>query len=112
MKKLSISLFLVLIAVSERIWFDLGPNVELVMTASVIATLLLGRKWGIGVALLSLIISDMVIGNSGIFVFTWSAFGLIAWGSNWLKNKGWQWGGAYGFAARYFSIYILILGCG
>ena len=45
-------------------------------------------------------------GNSGIFVFTWSAFGLIAWGSNWLNNKGWQWGGAYGFCgALFFYLY-------
>lgn len=102
MKKLSISLLLVLMAVSERIWFDLGPNVELVMTASVLGTILLGRKWGVGIALLSLIISDLVIGNSGIFVFTWSAFGLIAAGSSWLKNKGWQWGGVYGLAGALF----------
>lgn len=102
MKKLSFSLLLVLVAVSERIWFDLGSNVELVMTVSILGTILLGRKWGVGVAILSLMISDMVIGNSGIFMFTWSAFGLIAAGSSWLKNKGWQWGGIYGLAGAVF----------
>lgn len=106
MKKLNFSLLLVLMAVSERIWFDLGPNVELVMTASVLATILLGRKWGVGVAIVSLMISDMVIGNSGIFMFTWSAFGLIAAGSSWLKNKEWYWGGVYGLAgALFFYLY-------
>lgn len=106
MKKLSLSLLLVLVAVGERIWFDLGPNVELVMVTSVLATILLGRKWGVGVAFLSLMISDLVIGNSAIFIFTWSAFGLIALASHWLKDKAWYWGGAYGLAgALFFFIY-------
>ncbi len=88
MKKLLIATLLILVAVSERLWFDLGANVELVMTVSVIASIYLGRRWGVMVAVLVLMISDMVIGNTAILIFTWSAFGLIAAGGGWLKQ--WQ----------------------
>lgn len=88
MKKLLIATLLILVAVSERLWFDLGANVELVMTVSVIASIYLGRKWGVMVAVLALMISDLVIGNTAILIFTWSAFGLIAAGGGWLKQ--WQ----------------------
>jgi hypothetical protein len=105
MKRLSLSLILVFIAVAERIWFDLGPNVELVMTASILAGMYLGRKWGIGVALLSLLISDLVIGNSAIMLFTWSAFTLIAAGSFIIKRRPLLAGG-YGFiSALFFYFY-------
>lgn len=98
MKNLFISLILIVIAVGERLWFDLGPNVELVMTVSVLASICLGKRFGVAVALLSLIISDLVIGNTLIMVFTWSAFALIAWGGRWLKNKNWLFGAGYGLA--------------
>lgn len=88
MKKLVIATLLILTAVSERLWFDLGANVELVMTASVIASIYLGRRWGVMVAVLALMVSDLVIGNTSILIFTWSAFGLIAAGGGWLKQ--WQ----------------------
>ncbi len=101
MKQLSLSLLLILIAVAERIWFDLGPNVELVMTASVLATMYLGKKWGVFVALTSLIVSDLIIGNSLILLFTWSAFALIAAGSSLIKRRPIV-AGLYGLASALF----------
>jgi hypothetical protein len=68
---------LVSLAVSERLWFDLGPNVELVMLSSLLAGIYLGRRWGVAVALLALALSDMVLGNTAIMIFTWSAFAII-----------------------------------
>lgn len=105
MKNLFISLVLIAAAVAERLWFDLGPNVELVMTTSVLASMYLGRKWGIGVALASLLISDLVLGNSLIMIFTWSGFALIAWGGSWLKGKRGFWGAGYGLAGALFFFF-------
>jgi hypothetical protein len=99
MKNLFISLVLITIAIGERLWFDLGPNVELIMTMSILASIYLGKSFGVAVAFLSLAISDLVIGNTLIMIFTWSAFALIAWGGAWLKNKNPFIGGGYGLMA-------------
>jgi len=102
MKNLFISLVLITIAIGERLWFDLGPNVELVMTASVLASIYLGRRWGVGVALVSLMISDFFLGNTLIMIFTWSGFALIAWGGRWLKGKNGLFGAGYGLVGALF----------
>lgn len=105
MKRLSFSLVLIFMAVGERLWWDLGPNVELVMTAAVLASLYLGRRWGLAVALMSLAISDLVLGNSLIMIFTWSAFALIALGGAWAKRRPLR-AGVYGLAsAMWFYFY-------
>ena len=110
MKKLTGAMLLIFLAVSERLWFDLGPNVELIMVTSVLASMYLGKKWGVGVALVSLALSDMVLGNTMIMVFTWSAFGAIAVGGSWLKKvNGWKgvaMSGGYGLlSALFFYLY-------
>ncbi len=105
MKRLSLSLVLVFAAVAERLWWDLGPNVELVMTASVLAAMYLGRNWGIGVALISLAISDLVLGNTLIMFFTWSGFAVIALGGRLIKRRP-VIAGIYGLAgALWFYFY-------
>lgn len=100
MKKALAAGLLIVLAVSERLWFDLGPNIELVMTASVLASIYLGRRWGVGVALISLAISDLVIGNTMIMIFTWSAFALIAFGGKMIKGP--LMGAGYGLAGALF----------
>ena len=42
-----LALGLIAVAVSERLWWDLGPNVELVMMSSVLASVYLGRRFGV-----------------------------------------------------------------
>ena len=64
MKNLFISLGLIFLAVAERLWLDLGPNVELVTLMSVLASVYLGRRWGVAVALVALIISDLILGKN------------------------------------------------
>ena len=98
MNRLSFSLVLVFAAVAERLWWDWGPNVELIMTASVLAAMYLGRNWGVGVALLSLAISDLVLGNTLIMIFTWSGFAVIALGGQLIKRRPIV-AGVYGLAA-------------
>jgi uncharacterized protein DUF6580 len=103
MKKILIFLGLLTLALIERLWLDLGPNVELVMLMSVLASMYLGKKWGVALAILVLALSDLVIGNTMIMVFTWSAFGVIAFGGsmikNWQGNKKVVAAGSYGLAS-------------
>lgn len=78
-KVLAVSL-LVALAVSWRIInheYTFAPNLELITTVSVLAAILFGARYGLLTALSSMIISDMIIGNSSIFIVTWSAFALI-----------------------------------
>lgn len=65
---------LVVLALTERVGFDLGPNVELVTMAGLLAAAYLGKKQAVGVVLTAMIISDLVLGNTRIFLFTWSGF--------------------------------------
>jgi hypothetical protein len=106
MKKKWLGFGLVVVAVAERLWFDLGPNVELVMLTSVLGSMYLGRKWGAGIVLASLMISDYFIGNGLILVFTWSGLGLIGWGGrsllNWRGIKRVMVGGGYGLLSAWF----------
>lgn len=86
MCKLVLSALLVLLAASERLWLDLGPNVELITVSSLLAAVYLGGRYGAGVALVSLAISDYFLGNTRIFLFTWSAFLVIATASTVLRR--------------------------
>ncbi len=81
MKRLLTAAILVGISLSERLWFDLGPNVELVTITSLIAAVYLGRSYSVAVPLVSLAISDYYLGNTKIFIFTWSAFIMIGLGA-------------------------------
>jgi hypothetical protein len=53
---------------------SIAPNLEIVTTASVLGALVLGWRGAIFVPLATMIISDMFIGNSSIFVYTWGSF--------------------------------------
>lgn len=74
------------LALIERVWFDLGPNVELITLASVIAAFYLKRDFALGVTLALLIVSDLMIGNSNIFLFTWSGFLIPILFANYFKK--------------------------
>src|SRR3989339_653446 len=73
MKKIFIySLFV--LALLERTVFDLGPNFELVTLAMVMGAFYLDRKLALILTVILMVFSDLVIGNSNIFIFTWSGF--------------------------------------
>lgn len=80
-KKIIIGVALVLLATGERLWFDIGSNVELVTLTAFIASLYIGKKWGILLPLVVLGITDLSIGNTSIAWFTWSAYLGIGLGS-------------------------------
>ena len=80
---------LIIVAVGWRIInhsFQLAPNLELITVASVLAAVIIGWKAAMVVPISSMVLSDLIIGNSSIFVFTWSAFALIGLGALLLKK--------------------------
>ncbi len=65
-----------------RIYIPHPPNVELVTLATFFAALYLGKKFAIIVPLFILILSDVILGNTSIFLFTWSAYFVIGLASS------------------------------
>ena len=63
-----------ILAFLERTVFDLGPNVELLTSAMILSAFTLNRKWTFALTFLVIALSDRVIGNSKILLFTWSGF--------------------------------------
>lgn len=85
MKKLFVySLFI--IAFIERVWFDLGPNIELVTLATILSAFYLDKKNTFLLTFGMVALSDILIGNSNIFIFTWSGIMLPLLAINIFKN--------------------------
>ena len=78
--------FIFLLAFLERTVFDLGPNFELVTLAMVLSAFYLSPKSSLLFTSLLLISSDTLIGNSNIFIFTWSGFLLPILFVKYIKN--------------------------
>lgn len=77
MKKYFIAASLIILSIIFRTFWHLGPNIEFVTTASLLAGIYLGGVWALTVPLAVLFISDMILGNTNIFLFTWSAYLVI-----------------------------------
>lgn len=88
MKKILFAILLVLLGVFFRTIGHIAPNIEFVTAASLLAGAYLGRKYAILVPFVIMVLTDTLIGNTNIFIFTWSAYlaiGLLGlWG---LKDK-------------------------
>ncbi|MCL2089731.1 MAG: hypothetical protein FWH11_00645 [Micrococcales bacterium] len=73
----------VIIAIVWRLWNRSAgfapPNVELVTSSAVILALTLGIRWKAAALgpLAVVIISDLILGNSQVYLFTWSAWLVI-----------------------------------
>lgn len=61
-----------------RTAWHIAPNVEYVTTASLLAATYLGKRYALLVPFLIMVITDTLIGNTNIFIFTWSAYLTIA----------------------------------
>ena len=80
--------FLIVIGILSRTVLHIGNNVEFVTTASLLSGSFLGLGWGIFVPLVIMAVSDLVIGNTLIYIFTWSAYLLIGFiGFFFLRGK-------------------------
>ncbi|MEI7539645.1 MAG: DUF6580 family putative transport protein [Candidatus Saccharibacteria bacterium] len=89
LNKIVITASLIAIAVGWRIInhnYSIAPNLELVTVVSVIAAITMGIRFGLIVPLTTIILSDLIIGNTSIFIFTWSAFALIGISATLLKK--------------------------
>lgn len=89
LKKIIIASILIAVAVAWRIInhsYSLAPNLELVTMVSVLAAVIIGIRAAIAVPLATMIISDVIIGNSSIFMFTWGSFAVIGLGAMLLRK--------------------------
>lgn len=72
--KISYATVLIGLGILFRTAWHVAPNVEYVTTATLLAASYLGKRWAILVPLLIMIITDLMLGNTNIFLFTWSAY--------------------------------------
>ena len=77
-KRVAASLLLILLGIASRTFFHLGDNIEYVTSSSLLAGSFLGFPYFLIVPLSIMAVSDFIIGNSMIFIYTWSAFIFIA----------------------------------
>jgi hypothetical protein len=76
-KNIVLAGFFILIATLSRTIFHVGPNFELVTAVSLLAGYFIkNKKIAVLVPLFTMFITDSIIGNSNIFLFTWSAYAL------------------------------------
>src|SRR3989344_5053417 len=76
-RKLFFAISLIAVAVLFRTLWHLAPNVEFITTATFLAGRYLGRRFTLIVPFASILISDLILGNTNIHWFTWSAFIVI-----------------------------------
>ena len=65
---------LFLLSFLERTVLDLGPNIELLTSVMVLSAFFLKGKKTFFFTFLVIAFSDLIIGNTKIFLFTWSGF--------------------------------------
>ncbi|EKD78559.1 MAG: hypothetical protein ACD_41C00323G0002 [uncultured bacterium] len=77
---------LITVGIVGRLALEAYPNIETLTAVSIIAGALLGPYLGLAVALFSVVGSDMVIGNTNILLYTWTAWVVIGISSALLKR--------------------------
>ncbi|MFA6475069.1 MAG: DUF6580 family putative transport protein [Patescibacteria group bacterium] len=86
-KNLIIAISLIVLGGLGRLLLLEYPNVETLTSVSIIAGALLGPYLGLLVSLCSVVGTDMVIGNTNIMLYTWSAWAIIGLASSLLKRR-------------------------
>ncbi|EKD75966.1 MAG: hypothetical protein ACD_43C00269G0009, partial [uncultured bacterium] len=76
-KNISLAALLIVLGIAGRMALLAYPNIETLMVVSILAGTVLGWRWGVVVSLFSVIGSDMIIGNTAILLYTWSAWLII-----------------------------------
>ncbi len=78
--KIFIALMLIVIGVVGRfilVSYIGIPNLEIITVLALISGIYLGGIYTVAIPLLIIFLSDLVIGNTYIFLFTWTAFAMI-----------------------------------
>lgn len=70
----ALCLGLILFGIASRTVLHIAPNFEFVTAITLLASLKLSKPLNVIVPAVVIIISDMIIGNTSIFLFTWSGF--------------------------------------
>lgn len=86
-KNIILSIGLIVLGITGRMLLLAYPNVETLTAVSIIAGALLGPYLGLAVSLFSVVGSDMVIGNTNILLYTWTAWAVIGASSALLKQR-------------------------
>lgn len=76
-QRLIAALALLAFAVFGRLLLLNLPNVETLTAAALIGAAYLGKRYAIAIPLLAVAITDAIIGNTSIMIFTWSAWAAI-----------------------------------
>lgn len=91
--KFFFALTLVLLGVLSRTAWHLGDNIELVTASTLLSSGYLGLGWATVVPFIIMFITDLIIGNTNIFLFTWSgyiAIGFLGYLSHLGNIKGYK----------------------
>lgn len=75
-KKIIFAIILVSVGIIGRFVFKDIPG-ETMTAVTLLAGALLGRRYALPISLVIIAVSDVIIGNSPILLFTWSAWALI-----------------------------------
>ncbi|NOQ67933.1 hypothetical protein GQ568_00655 [Patescibacteria group bacterium] len=78
--KILIALVLIIIGVVGRfvlVSYIGIPNLEIITVLALVAGIYLGGVYAVAIPLSIIFLSDLVIGNNYIFIFTWTAFAMI-----------------------------------
>jgi len=89
-KKIIIAIIIGLLGASFRVFLNEKvaiPNFEAVTSLSLLAGSFLGGIYGAITSLLMIFLSDIYLGNTQIYLFTWSAFLLIGIIGSLIKNN-------------------------
>jgi hypothetical protein len=81
-----IGVILVAVALAGRTFLHVAPNVEFVTAAALLAGVLIRSRYYFVIPLAIMMLSDLIIGNTVILVFTWSAFLLPAFLGRYVKR--------------------------
>ncbi len=81
-KNILFAVILIAAGIASRTIWHLGENVEFVTAGALLAGSYLGFGWSLGVVFFVMAITDLIIGNTNIFLFTWSAYLFISCLSN------------------------------
>ncbi len=80
LKYVALTTLLIALAVGWRVVnfnYGIAPNLEIITAVSVLAAIILGFRAAVIVPIVAMMISDLMIGNTSIFIYTWGSFALI-----------------------------------
>lgn len=77
---------LILLGVLTRTVFHVAPNFEFITAITLISATRFKQPYSILIPIASIVLSDLIIGNTIIYLFTWSGF-IFTYILGWLSSK-------------------------